>query len=511
MNDEFGSARRLSWNLGANVVGSVWTAVAQLLCAPLYLQLLGIEGYGLIGFYVMLRTALLVLDLGLATTVNRGFAQMSVDPGRAQSMRDLARTLECGYWIFGVTLSVSLGFMAQYIAADWLNVRGLPPHIVVRTLAIMGVLTGLQWPLGFYQGGLMGLQRQVQLNILKVLDVTLSTVGAVLVLRFVANDISVFFEWQICVSVLHLTLIRFSLWRALPRGGRKPRIDLPVLGSLKSFAVGMSGISVFGLILGQMDKVVLSRLLSIEGFAYYVLGDTLANGMYVFIAPVFGALYPRLTADVARADFGGVRSLYHDGSQILSAFMAPLAGVLALCPVAVVTAWTGDAETARRVAPILSLLVAGTALNGIMQVPYALQLAFGWTRIGLVIRVCLVVVFLPTLVLMAQRYGGLGAAYVWLLLNIVYFAVGIFWTHRRLLLGDAWRWLTLDVGLPALSALGVVWLLRHLLSTSVGRTMLLVQLVGIVLASLLVSISVAPRLRTAVIRIWGRRHAGTVL
>jgi O-antigen/teichoic acid export membrane protein len=511
MNDEFGSAHRLSRNLAANVIGSVWTAGAQLLCAPLYLQLLGIEGYGLIGFYVMLRAALLVLDLGLATTVNRGFARMSVDTAQAQSMRDLARTLESGYWILGIILAVSLGAMAQYIAADWVNVRGLPPHVVVRTLAIMGVLIGLQWPLGFYQGGLMGLQRQVQLNALKILDVTLSTAGAVLVLRFVSNDISAFFEWQICVAVLHLTLIRCTLWRALPRGTRMPRIDVRLLGTLKSFAVGMSGISVFGLILGQMDKVVLSRLLSIEGFGYYVLADTLANGMYVFIAPVFGALYPRLTADVARGDFGGVRSLYHDGSQILAAFMAPLAAVLALCPVAVVIAWTGDAETARRVAPILSLLVTGTAINGIMQVPYALQLAFGWTRIGFVIRVCLVVVFLPLLVLMANSYGGLGAAYVWLLLNIVYFVVGILWTHRRLLLGDAWRWLILDVGLPSLTALGVVWLLRHLLSTSVGRIMLLVQLVGVVLASLVVSISVAPRLRATVSRIWGRRPARAVL
>jgi O-antigen/teichoic acid export membrane protein len=256
---------------------------------------------------------------------------------------------------------------------------------------------------------------------------------------------------------------------------------------------------------------VLSRLLSIEGFAYYVLADTLANGMYVFITPVFGALYPRLTADVARGDIAGVRVLYHEGSQVLAVFMAPLAAVLALCPVAVVTAWTGDVETARQVATVLSLLVIGTAINGIMQVPYALQLAFGWTRIGLLIRMCQVFAFLPLLILMATRYGGIGAACVWLLLNIVYLAVGIAWTHRRLLSGDAWRWLILDVGLPAAVAVGAVWALKHLLSTSSGRIVLMVELMGLVLAALLASMSVSPRMRTAVGRIWRVRRMGAAL
>ena len=79
----------LRWNLAANFVGSGWTAVARLLCVPLYVQLLGMEAYGLIGFYVTLRAALLVLDLGLATTVNRAMARLSMDPGQAQPMRDL--------------------------------------------------------------------------------------------------------------------------------------------------------------------------------------------------------------------------------------------------------------------------------------------------------------------------------------------------------------------------------------------------------------------------------------
>lgn len=492
-------------NVAANFLGSAWTAAAQLLCVPLYVQLLGVEAYGLIGFYVTLRAALLVLDLGLATTVNRELARLSVNESHADKMRDFARTLELGYWILGGVLAALLIALAPSIANGWVNVRSLSPSQVTRTLMIVGILIGLQWPLSFYQGGLMGLQRQVPLNSLKILDATLSTAGAVLVLRFMTRDISAFFEWQIGVSVLHLFLIHRVLWRALGGTPTAGRIELRSLGSIRAFALGMSGISVLGIAITQMDKIVLSRLLPLQAFGYYMLADTLANGMYLFITPVFGALYPRLAAHVAAAYTSEIRELYHGGTQLLAVVMLPVAAVLALCPAAAMTAWLGDAESAQRVAPILRLLVLGTALNGLMHIPYALQLAYGWTRIGVLIRGGQFLLFLPLLLLLAAMYGGTGAASVWLAMNAVYFIVGSIWTHRHLLIGDAWRWLGVDVGLPAAAAFFMVGALSRLSSFSGDRLENLMQLGGMCGAALGAAALAAPRMRTGVLRMTGVR------
>jgi O-antigen/teichoic acid export membrane protein len=262
---------------------------------------------------------------------------------------------------------------------------------------------------------------------------------------------------------------------------------------------------VLGIVITQMDKVVLSRLLPLQAFGYYMLADTLANGMYLFITPVFGALYPRLAAHVAAAYTSEIRGLYHGGTQLLAVLMLPVAAVLAFCPAAAIAAWTGDTASVERVAPILRLLVLGTALNGLMHIPYALQLAYGWTRIGVLLRGFELLFFLPLLLLLAAWYGGVGAASVWLAMNAVYFIMGTFWTHRRLLIGDAWRWLVVDVGLPAMAAFVMVAALSRLPKFSGDRLEMLMQLAGMCVAALVAAALAAPRMRTSVLRMAGVR------
>ena len=83
-----------------------------------------------------------------------------------------------------------------------------------------------------------------------------------------------------------------------------------------------------------------------------------------------------------------------------------------------------------------------------MNLPYALQLSHGWTRIGLAINTVFIVTLVPAIVLMTRHYGAAGAASVWLGLNAIYMIIGVPLTHRRLLKGEAFRWFAKDVGVP---------------------------------------------------------------
>lgn len=85
---------RLKLNLVANFAGTGWSALMQLLFIPVYIKLMGIEAYGLIGFYVTLQGALQILDFGLSPTMNREMARYSIQPEKASEARDFVRTLE---------------------------------------------------------------------------------------------------------------------------------------------------------------------------------------------------------------------------------------------------------------------------------------------------------------------------------------------------------------------------------------------------------------------------------
>ena len=64
-------------NLLAGLANSVWSALVSLAVVPFYLKYLGIEAYGLIGFFVTTQAILSLLDMGMAPTINREVALCS--------------------------------------------------------------------------------------------------------------------------------------------------------------------------------------------------------------------------------------------------------------------------------------------------------------------------------------------------------------------------------------------------------------------------------------------------
>src|SRR6202451_1874160 len=107
---------RFRHGLLANLAGSAWSTLMQLVCVPLYIRFLGIEAFGLIGFYLMSQAVLQVLDLGLSPTMNREMARYSVQPEKADEARDLVRTLEAGYWLIGIAIGAIILAAAPWLA-----------------------------------------------------------------------------------------------------------------------------------------------------------------------------------------------------------------------------------------------------------------------------------------------------------------------------------------------------------------------------------------------------------
>ena len=494
---------RVKTNFFANLAGSGWTALVGLACTPLYIRFLGMEAYGLIGFYFMLQGVIQILDLGLSPTMNREMARYSVLPGKSGEARDFVRTLEVGYWAIGILIGFVVWFSAPFIASHWIKAGTISPLEVRRAVTIMGALTALQWPLSFYQGGLLGLQRQVLHNGITIATSTLSGGGALLVLWLVSPTVSAFFTWQIAVSLLQVGVTTLALWRCLPDSGSAARFDPTITRNIWGFAAGMSGITITALVLTQLDKVILSKMLALKTFGYYVLAGMVGNSLSgLLIAPMFNTIFPRFSAFVAARDEKSLIEMYHGSTQVMAVLILPAAVVIAFFSWEIMLLWTGSPEIAKNTAPIVSILVGGTALNGLMNLPYALQLSHGWTRIGLAINTMFILTLVPAIIPMTMQYGAAGAASVWLGLNCIYMVIGVPLTHRRLLKGEAVRWFTKDVGFPLVASLIIAGsarlILRHYESPS--RILLVMLLMLVLSLAVAVSAMLTPAIRDFIFR-----------
>lgn len=442
----------LKKNVIANYLGQGWTGLIGLAFVPLYIKYLGMEAYGLIGVFALLQAWLALLDMGMTPTLNREMARFTAGAHSPQSIRDLLRSLEIVCYGLAAFIGLSVWAASGWLAADWLRADTLPLDVVAQAIAIMGGVAALRFVEGIYRGAILGLQRQVFFNVVNASLSTVRAAGAIAVLAWISPTIEAYFVWQGIVSVVSIAILAFAAHRSLPATSRRARFSQQALMDIRHFAAGMMATTFLAILLTQVDKVLLSKLISLEAFGYYTLAGVVATTIGMLIAPITQAFYPRFTELVAKGDGQALVRAYHRSAQLVTVLAAPVALMLIFFGENLLALWTDDAVLAREVAPLLALLAAGTLLNGLMHIPYMLQLAHGWSSFAVRVNLVAVAVLVPAILWATPRYGAIGAAWVWVLLNAGYVLIGIHFMYRRLLLNEKWNWYWRDVALPILAA-----------------------------------------------------------
>lgn len=488
----------LKRNLIANYLGQGWTALMGLAFIPLYIQYLGIEAYGLIGLFAVLQAWLSLLDMGMTPTLSREMARFTGGGRSATSIRDLLRSVET--IAVGVAVLVALGIWGAsgWLASDWLRAENLSVDAVAQAFAIMGVVTALRFMEGLYRSAVVGLQRQVLFNGVNASLATVRGLGAVALLAWVSPTIEAFFLWQGLISIITLALLAGVTYHLLPKRERGGRFSVQALRGIWRFAGGMLGITFLALLLTQVDKILLSKLLTLSEYGYYALAAVVAGALYMLIGPITQAWYPRLCELHARADSAALADTYHKGAQLVTVIAGSAAIVVMLFSETLLRLWTQDADLAARTAPLVSLLTLGNLLNGLMWIPYQTQLAHGWTGLAVRINIVAVVVLVPALFWVVPHYGTVGAAWVWVSLNASYVFIGIHFMYRRILGAEKWRWYRQDVAMPLAAATATAGLCRWAMPENLGRLgelgVLLISSSGVLMAAALAAPTVRDRL-----------------
>ena len=486
---------RLSRNIIANFVGMLWTGLMGPALVSVYVRFLGIEAYGLVGILTTLQLVFTLLDLGLSATANRELARLSTQVDKAEDSRNLVRTLECLYWLIAGGIAAIVVLLAPLLTHHWVHAQALSPATIQQAFLIMGGILAFQFPFALYSGGLLGLQKQVPLSGILIVTATLRGGGTILLLWLVSPSVLLFFAWQLVITILQTALSAMYLWRSLPLASAKPRFQRSLLRVVWRFAAGVMGISFFALLLTQTDKIILSRLLTLEKFGYYSLATVVASSLLVIVAPIFTAIFPRFSQLIATDDRTTLPHLYHRSCQLMAVTMLPVAIMLVLFSSELLEIWTRNSIVVRNTHLLVSLLTIGTALNGLMNVPYALQLAAGWTKLALYQNMVSSALLIPLLFWATGRYGAVGAAVIWITVNLGYVLIGVQIMHTRLLHGEKRAWYVQDVGLPLAGALSVALIGRWLFPAHASLPVALAMVLCIALSTVVAAAIVTPLTR----------------
>jgi O-antigen/teichoic acid export membrane protein len=154
--------------------------------------------------------------------------------------------------------------------------------------------------------------------------------------------------------------------------------------------------------------------------------------------------------------------LYRKATQLLVVLTSSVAIIFLYYSSGVIYLWSGNSQLLEQVAPLLSILVVGSLFNSLSYLPYQLQIARGQIKGLFKIYLVIVLLFITFIIFVIPEYGVMGAAWVWLLVNGMYFFVVTYFTHKNFLSNLSLNWFIEDMLLPGFGALIVAFLAHYL-------------------------------------------------
>lgn len=482
-------------NAFANLAGRVWSNLLTFAFVPIYLRFLGIEAYGLVGFAATLQGVLLLLDVGIGAAMLRELARLSALPDTGREQRDTVRTLETVYFGIAAAGGAIVALTAPLLATHWVRPQHLTTAALVTSIRVIGFMMAMQFCFGFYEVALMALQRQVFVNAFLAATGTVRAVSSIVVIWLVSPTIQAFLLTQAITWAVSMVVLRVFLLRSLAPSPHHPEFRGAIFSALWKYAAGTGGIALANALFYQLDKVLLSRWLTLTAFGYYMLAQSVAGILWSLVRPIGAAVFPRFSQLAVLEDEAQLRTLYHGAAQSMSTLVVPAGVVLAFFSYDLILIWTHDPVVALNAAPIASLAAIGITMIGLADVPHFLRLAYGWVGLSLKTNIVLLVVLLPVLLVSTLRYGGIGAVAAWATVNFMYLAVTVPITHMRVLRGAFPAWAIRDTIIPIIAAVVIAGAARLIIPREGPLLLHLAELCAAGLVVLAATASSAPSVR----------------
>lgn len=495
-------------NIIANYIGQFYNIIIGIVMVPFYLEYLGAEAYGLVGFFALMQSWMALLDMGLSPTLSREVAKIKSNSNDVEKLqfKNMLHSLEFVFIVISIVLSVSIVFFSDWIAQSWLHVGNLNVHSVAYCISLMGVIVGLRFLTTLYNSGIAGAEAQVWLNGANIVLNTLRFVAVLAVLHFIDKDIELFFEYQVMIGILTFFIFIFKFYKLLDIGKFTIYFSYQNIKPIIPFAMGIAYTGGIWIFLTQLDKLLLSNILSLEEYGYFAIVALVANAIIQLMMPIGQALQPRIVSLLHQGKESEMLLLYRKATQFMAVFIFSVAGVIGVYSYELLYSWTGDIQASLWAKDILFWYVMGNAILAIGAFQYALQFAHGKMKMHVQYNTIVVIISVPLIYFTAYSYGALGVAMLWFGLRIVSFFIWVPIVHHKFAKGIHKDWMLQDVLPVFMSSLLYLFLVGKLGFTFDGsRLEIFMTLIFIGLGMLVVNSLVLSEVRKMLINLVQRR------
>jgi O-antigen/teichoic acid export membrane protein len=408
---------------------------------PIQVYLLGVEAYGFVGIITILQVLLGSLDLGISATITKVVS--SDHSNQKQNSAATLNTASSIYWVIALVISCLLWVFSSKVASFWLSRTNLEPATVVLGIEVIAVYLGLRWPVAFYSGILGGLERMDVLNVIKASVVTLRLGGGVIVL-ILKPDLVAFLLWFVMSAAVELLTYAVITHKLVPILTLRPSFSISSFKHIWKYSVAMNLIAMTALILSQIDRLAVTKFLSLEALGYYSIAFNASIAISLVQSAINNASFPSFSNSFSSGQHAELQSRYDKVSQLMGLVVGLPCFALIFFGHDILKIWI-NARVADEAALTMAWLALGFFFNAIVSNAYMLAMACGQPNLPLKVSSFALVWYLPLIYWLVNDYGINGAAAAYAMLNIYYVVLFVPLVESRVLkrnlLGGMRRWL----------------------------------------------------------------------
>lgn len=397
-----------------NIVGQALPLAVGIFTIPVLVRTLGEDRFGFLTLAWAIVGYFSIFDLGLGRALTQLIAsrlRTDAEP-EIRSVVAIGSRMLLGLAVFG---GVTFALITPWLASTALST---PPDLIQEATVSLYLLA-LGVPIVVISSGSGGILTAFRrLDILNMWRIPLGIgnyVGPLVIVQFHNGLVAV------VASVLVLRVVQWigleisarRLLRSL--GPQRPMERRTVMGELLGFGGWITVSNFVGPIMVYFDRFLIGGQVSLAAVAYYTTPYMVVTKLWVLSGSLAGATYPKFAAQATKDSHA---KLMIDGSLWILFVLLPPTLFIIIFAEDLLTLWLG-AEFAKNSALVTQILAAGTLVNAIAQMPFALVQGRGkpkWTAIMHVVELPL---YLAGLWFGLQWFGLTGAALAWAIRNAV--------------------------------------------------------------------------------------------
>jgi O-antigen/teichoic acid export membrane protein len=414
---------RVSRNILYNGFGQGLSVLLSFVAVRFVFRRLGGDALGLIYFSLAFSAALTVaVQLGICESAVREVA--AHQENRPEYIESFIRTSSLLYWAGYLILAIVAYLAAPYLVHDWVKLDSLDALTAIKIMRILTLGGLVALPGGLYRALLVGLQHMGITNLIEVAGKALQQAGIFVILLahgslfqvacWIAGSmaVQVAIYWVVCT---HFFPVRALLF---------PGFSLAVVKENIGYASGLMTITLCGWILGQADKLIISKLLPLTLLGIYTFARGAINQGMLLTGAINNAIFPHFSALHGAGKMAELKSEYDRIHDLICLGTVP---VFALVPFAAIPVFSRvfDLRFAHLLLLPATFLCVGYYMNGTLTTPYVVSLAVG--RPDITARQNLVALFVvvPASALAIYWFGLNGAGFSWVLYHVFYYSYGL--------------------------------------------------------------------------------------